>query len=85
MVARVLRPEGKGFIFLDAHPAGCAATVDALIGAAVLEHSSAAGMRDGARPRALVVAGHGFDVPGVDYSKPVEVDVPWPATPERPS
>lgn len=21
---------------------------------------------------------YGFDVPGVDYSQPVEVDVPWP-------
>ncbi len=26
---------------------------------------------------------YGFDVPGVDYSEPVEVDVPWPARPER--
>jgi enoyl-[acyl-carrier protein] reductase / trans-2-enoyl-CoA reductase (NAD+) len=31
MVARVLRPEGKGFIFLDSHPAGCARTVDEMI------------------------------------------------------
>lgn len=28
MVSRVVRPEGKGFIFLDAHPDGCARTVD---------------------------------------------------------
>ncbi len=27
MPERVLRPEGKGFLFLDAHPAGCALTV----------------------------------------------------------
>ena len=26
---------------------------------------------------------YGFDVPGVDYGEPVEVDVPWPARPER--
>jgi enoyl-[acyl-carrier protein] reductase / trans-2-enoyl-CoA reductase (NAD+) len=31
MVARVVRPEGKGFIFLDAHPGGCARTVDEMI------------------------------------------------------
>ena len=26
---------------------------------------------------------YGFDVPGVDYSQPVEVDVPWPAGSEQ--
>jgi enoyl-[acyl-carrier protein] reductase/trans-2-enoyl-CoA reductase (NAD+) len=26
---------------------------------------------------------YGFDVPGVDYGQPVEVDVPWPARPEQ--
>jgi len=31
MVARVVRPEGRGFIFLDAHPGGCARTVDEMI------------------------------------------------------
>jgi enoyl-[acyl-carrier protein] reductase / trans-2-enoyl-CoA reductase (NAD+) len=31
MVMRVLRPEGKGFLFLDAHPAGCARTVEEMI------------------------------------------------------
>ena len=32
MAERVLRPAGKGFLFLDAHPAGCARTVEAMIG-----------------------------------------------------
>lgn len=31
MAARVLRPEGKGFIFLDAHPAGCARIIEEMI------------------------------------------------------
>jgi enoyl-[acyl-carrier protein] reductase / trans-2-enoyl-CoA reductase (NAD+) len=31
MNARVLRPEGKGFLFLDSHPTGCARTVDEMI------------------------------------------------------
>ena len=31
MVMRVLRPEGKGFLFLDAHPAGCARAVEEMI------------------------------------------------------
>src|SRR5258708_6029860 len=31
MVARVLRPEGKGFLLLDAHPAGCVRTVQEMI------------------------------------------------------
>jgi trans-2-enoyl-CoA reductase len=31
MVMRVLRPEGKGFLFLDAHPTGCARTVEEMI------------------------------------------------------
>ena len=31
MAARVLRPEGKGFLFLDSHPDGCALTVDEMI------------------------------------------------------
>ncbi len=26
---------------------------------------------------------YGFDVPGVDYSQPVEVDVPWPVPSDR--
>jgi hypothetical protein len=43
MVARVLRPEGIGFLFLDAHPAGCAATLDAMIGEAIRERGSATG------------------------------------------
>jgi enoyl-[acyl-carrier protein] reductase / trans-2-enoyl-CoA reductase (NAD+) len=31
MVTRVLRPEGKGFLFLDAHPTGCARIVEEMI------------------------------------------------------
>ncbi len=43
MAARVLRPEGKGFIFLDAHPAGCAACVDEMIGETVRGRPGSAG------------------------------------------
>jgi enoyl-[acyl-carrier protein] reductase/trans-2-enoyl-CoA reductase (NAD+) len=60
MVARVLRPEGKGFIFLDAHPGGCAATVDTMIGEATRDRPRRA---DASGPRALVVgcsAGYGL-------------------------
>ncbi len=60
MAARVLRPEGKGFIFLDSHPAGCAATVDAMISETVRDRSGSA---DSAGPRALVLgcsAGYGL-------------------------
>jgi enoyl-[acyl-carrier protein] reductase / trans-2-enoyl-CoA reductase (NAD+) len=46
MVARVLRPQGKGFIFLDSHPAGCAATVDAMIDEATRDRAGAAGPGD---------------------------------------
>jgi enoyl-[acyl-carrier protein] reductase / trans-2-enoyl-CoA reductase (NAD+) len=63
MVARVLRPEGMGFIFLDAHPAGCAATVDAMITEAIRERLSATGRANGSGPRALVIgcsAGYGL-------------------------
>jgi len=63
MVARVLRPEGMGFIFLDAHPAGCAATADAMISEATRERRSAAELAAGAGPRALVIgcsAGYGL-------------------------
>lgn len=63
MVARVLRPEGKGFIFLDSHPAGCAATVDAMIREAAGNRGSAAEVATGAGPRALIVgcsAGYGL-------------------------
>jgi enoyl-[acyl-carrier protein] reductase/trans-2-enoyl-CoA reductase (NAD+) len=60
MVARVLRPEGKGFIFLDSHPAGCAATVDSMISEAIRARQAPTGS-DG--PRALVLgcsAGYGL-------------------------
>jgi enoyl-[acyl-carrier protein] reductase/trans-2-enoyl-CoA reductase (NAD+) len=65
MAARVLRPEGKGFIFLDAHPAGCAATIDAMIGEATLAAPlrSDAGVAGRAGPRALIIgssAGYGL-------------------------
>lgn len=33
--------------------------------------------------RAQIWQLYGFDVPGVDYGQPVEVDVPWPARRER--
>jgi enoyl-[acyl-carrier protein] reductase/trans-2-enoyl-CoA reductase (NAD+) len=58
MVARVLKPEGKGFIFLDSHPGGCGRTVDEMIA----EASRPAG-RSATGPRALVIgcsAGYGL-------------------------
>jgi enoyl-[acyl-carrier protein] reductase/trans-2-enoyl-CoA reductase (NAD+) len=60
MVARVLRPEGKGFIFLDSHPAGCAATVDAMIAETTLARAGSTGS---AGPRVLILgcsAGYGL-------------------------
>jgi enoyl-[acyl-carrier protein] reductase / trans-2-enoyl-CoA reductase (NAD+) len=87
MVARVLRPEGKGFIFLDAHPGGCATTVDAMIGETTRDRPAAT---DAPGPRALVVGcsagyglaavvaglfGYGARVIGLCYERP--------ATPRR--
>jgi enoyl-[acyl-carrier protein] reductase/trans-2-enoyl-CoA reductase (NAD+) len=63
MVVRVLRPEGKGFIFLDSHPAGCASTVDAMISEAARERGGVGGEARGSGRRALVVgcsAGYGL-------------------------
>ncbi|HXW88009.1 MAG TPA: enoyl-[acyl-carrier-protein] reductase FabV [Streptosporangiaceae bacterium] len=60
MGARVLRPEGKGFLFLDSHPTGCARTVDEMIteiGRVPAAHSEAAA------PRVLLIgcsAGYGL-------------------------
>lgn len=60
MGARVLRPEGKGFLFLDSHPTGCARTVDEMIG----ETSAVqAGPPVPAAPRVLIIgcsAGYGL-------------------------
>jgi enoyl-[acyl-carrier protein] reductase / trans-2-enoyl-CoA reductase (NAD+) len=60
MAARVLRPEGKGFLFLDSHPAGCAWTVDETIS----EARATAARRPGpARLRVLIIgcsAGYGL-------------------------
>jgi enoyl-[acyl-carrier protein] reductase / trans-2-enoyl-CoA reductase (NAD+) len=64
MTARVLRPEGKGFIFLDAHPVGCASTVDSMIGEATLAGApSRSESAEPAGPRALIIgssAGYGL-------------------------
>jgi enoyl-[acyl-carrier protein] reductase/trans-2-enoyl-CoA reductase (NAD+) len=82
MAARVLRPEGKGFIFLDSHPAGCTATVDAMIGET---QRARAGPADSSGPRALVLGcsagyglaaavaglfGYGAAVMGLCYERP---------------
>jgi enoyl-[acyl-carrier protein] reductase / trans-2-enoyl-CoA reductase (NAD+) len=79
MAARVLRPEGKGFIFLDAHPAGCARIVDEMIAEAPRLESAARG------PAALIIGcsagyglaaavtglfGYGARVVGVCYERP---------------
>jgi enoyl-[acyl-carrier protein] reductase / trans-2-enoyl-CoA reductase (NAD+) len=86
MSARVLRPEGKGFLFLDSHPTGCARTVAEMISEVGAPSVAAAGP---AR-RALIIgcsAGYGLatavtglfgyraDVVGVCYERP--------ATPRR--
>jgi enoyl-[acyl-carrier protein] reductase/trans-2-enoyl-CoA reductase (NAD+) len=82
MVARVLRPEGKGFIFLDSHPAGCAATVDEMISEAGTMRMPAGGA---AGPRVLIIGssagyglasavtglfGYGARVHGLCYERP---------------
>jgi enoyl-[acyl-carrier protein] reductase/trans-2-enoyl-CoA reductase (NAD+) len=57
MVARVLRPEGKGFLLLDAHPAGCARTVEEMVAEIGQPGSTGPG------PAALVIgcsAGYGL-------------------------
>lgn len=57
MVARVVRPEGKGFLLLDSHPTGCARTVDEMI-----SEVAAAG-RPARPPRVLIIgcsAGYGL-------------------------
>jgi enoyl-[acyl-carrier protein] reductase / trans-2-enoyl-CoA reductase (NAD+) len=59
MAARVLRPEGMGFLFLDSHPTGCARTVDEMIG----ESSAVEAAPIPAAPRALIIgcsAGYGL-------------------------
>jgi enoyl-[acyl-carrier protein] reductase / trans-2-enoyl-CoA reductase (NAD+) len=64
MGARVLRPEGKGFLFLDSHPTGCARTVDEMISetsAIAARPIAAAPTRTG--PRVLIIgcsAGYGL-------------------------
>jgi len=80
MVMRVLRPEGKGFLFLDAHPAGCARTVEEMI--AEVAAPAAASQRG---PAALVIGcsggyglaaaaaglfGHAARTIGVCYERP---------------
>jgi enoyl-[acyl-carrier protein] reductase/trans-2-enoyl-CoA reductase (NAD+) len=85
MAARVLRPEGKGFLFLDSHPTGCARTVDEMIsetGAIVAEAPVPA------EPRVLIIGcsagyglaaavsglfGYGARVLGVCYERPATV------------
>ena len=60
MVARVLRPEGKGFLFLDSHPAGSARIVDEMISETV---AALAPTPPGPPPRTLVIgcsAGYGL-------------------------
>jgi enoyl-[acyl-carrier protein] reductase / trans-2-enoyl-CoA reductase (NAD+) len=81
MAARVLRPEGKGFIFLDAHPTGCARTVDEMIA----EVGHAVDHRGPTGPRVLIIGcsagyglaatvaglfGYGARVIGVCYERP---------------
>ena len=67
MVTRVVRPEGKGFIFLDAHPVGCARIVDEMIDEMIGEvdrrQVGAAGGSGAQRPAVLVIgcsAGYGL-------------------------
>jgi enoyl-[acyl-carrier protein] reductase / trans-2-enoyl-CoA reductase (NAD+) len=57
MVSRVVRPEGKGFIFLDAHPGGCARTVDEMIDEADQLRGPAAGPGSATPGPAVLVIG----------------------------
>ncbi len=81
MGARVLRPEGKGFLFLDSHPTGCARTVDQMI----REIGVVVANPVPARPRVLLIGcsagyglatavaglfGHGTRLVGVCYERP---------------
>jgi enoyl-[acyl-carrier protein] reductase / trans-2-enoyl-CoA reductase (NAD+) len=85
MVARVLRPEGKGFLFLDAHPTGCARTVDDMVSEVI---QAPADRRGAAAPRVLIIGcsagyglaatiaglfGYGARVVGVCYERPATV------------
>ncbi|HUB42418.1 MAG TPA: enoyl-[acyl-carrier-protein] reductase FabV [Streptosporangiaceae bacterium] len=80
MVMRVLRPEGKGFLFLDAHPAGCARTVEEMV-----SEVAAPAAASGRGPTALVIGcsggyglaaaaaglfGHAARTMGVCYERP---------------
>jgi enoyl-[acyl-carrier protein] reductase / trans-2-enoyl-CoA reductase (NAD+) len=59
MGARVLRPAGMGFVFLDSHPTGCARTVDEMIS----ETSAIPAAPIPAAPRVLIIgcsAGYGL-------------------------
>jgi enoyl-[acyl-carrier protein] reductase / trans-2-enoyl-CoA reductase (NAD+) len=82
MAARVLRPEGKGFLFLDAHPTGCARTVDEMIAEVI---PAPADRRGAAALRVLIIGcsagyglaatvsglfGYGAGVVGVCYERP---------------
>jgi enoyl-[acyl-carrier protein] reductase / trans-2-enoyl-CoA reductase (NAD+) len=81
MGARVLRPEGKGFLFLDSHPTGCARTVGEMIS----ETSAVQAGPIPAAPRALIIGcsggyglaaavsglfGYRAQVMGVCYERP---------------
>jgi enoyl-[acyl-carrier protein] reductase / trans-2-enoyl-CoA reductase (NAD+) len=79
MVARVLRPEGKGFLLLDAHPAGCVRTVQEMIaeidrpgdtgpGPAALVIGCSAGY--GLAAAAAGVFGYGARTIGLCYERP---------------
>jgi enoyl-[acyl-carrier protein] reductase / trans-2-enoyl-CoA reductase (NAD+) len=79
MVARVLRPEGKGFLLLDAHPVGCARTVEEMVaevdrpvvrgpGPAALVIGSSAGY--GLAAAAAGLFGYGARTVGLCYERP---------------
>ena len=63
MAERVLRPEGKGFLFLDSHPSGCARTVAEMVAEARKSPSAAESTGAAAGPAVLVIgcsAGYGL-------------------------
>ena len=80
MAERVLRPAGKGFLFLDAHPAGCARTVEEMAarargpgtaaarGPRVLVIGCSAG--DGLAAAVTGLFGHGARTLGVCFERP---------------
>ncbi|HTZ94240.1 MAG TPA: enoyl-[acyl-carrier-protein] reductase FabV [Streptosporangiaceae bacterium] len=85
MVTRVLRPEGKGFLFLDSHPEGCARIVEEMVAEVATPAAASAAGQGEPGPAALVIGcsggyglaataaglfGHAARTIGVCYERP---------------